>query len=231
MAERRFTEDEVAAILEAATRLEATEPRQIGPGEGLTLGEIQAVGREAGIPPDLIRQAANALGQGGRSSSRRFLGLPIGVGRVVDLGRKLGDDEWDRFVVDLRETFDARGSVRRDASLRQWTNGNLQVLVEPTANGDRVRMRTTKGNVRGLMMLGLGGLGLSAVTLISGAMTGVLSDPGKLSSIASFAIMGATAIGVSAAQLPGWARRRREQMESLERQLTSAESVSTHQAE
>jgi hypothetical protein len=223
MTERRFSEDEVAAILEAATTVEATEPRQLHAGEGMTLGEIQAVGREAGISPDLIREAASALGHGGATSSRSFLGLPIGVGRVVDLGRRLSDDEWDRFVVQVRETFDARGTVRRDSSLRQWTNGNLQVLVEPTPNGDRVRMRTVKGNARSLMMLGLAGLGLSAAALVGGAMAGILSQPGKLWSIGSIALMGIGVIAIGALQLPGWAKRRREQMEELARRLSSSE--------
>jgi DNA-3-methyladenine glycosylase II len=37
----------------------------------------------------------------------------------------LSDDQWDRLVVDLRETFNAAGIVGREGSLRQWRNGNL----------------------------------------------------------------------------------------------------------
>jgi len=39
----------------------------------------------------------------------------FGVGRTVDLERRLTDAEWDQLVVDLRETFDAAHShdVRR----------------------------------------------------------------------------------------------------------------------
>ncbi|MGH7710825.1 MAG: hypothetical protein ACREOG_06050, partial [Gemmatimonadaceae bacterium] len=137
MTERRFSDMEVAAIFERAT--EAREERQrelpASSGEGLTLAELQEIGRDVGISSDLIAHAAQMLDKGGQPTSRTFLGLPIGVGRTVDLDRRLSEDEWERLVVDLRETFDARGTVRREGSLRQWTNGNLQAVLEPTETG------------------------------------------------------------------------------------------------
>ena len=33
----------------------------------------------------------------------------------------LPQEEWERLVVDLRETFDARGHVTSQGTLRQWT--------------------------------------------------------------------------------------------------------------
>ncbi len=95
------------------------------------------------------RRRPKGLDRAGSPTGRRVLGLPLGVGRTVELGRKLTDEEWDHLVVDLRETFDARGQVRQDGSLRQWTNGNLQALLEPTPTGDRLRLRTMNGNARG----------------------------------------------------------------------------------
>lgn len=46
----------------------------------------------------------------------------------MDLDRKLSGDEWERFDVDLRETFDEREARRSEGSIRQWANGNLQAL-------------------------------------------------------------------------------------------------------
>jgi hypothetical protein len=43
----------------------------------------------------------------------------------VHLARKLTDEEWERFVAHVRETFDARGTMTSEGSLRQWSNGNL----------------------------------------------------------------------------------------------------------
>src|SRR5205814_7625184 len=139
MADRRYSEDEVSVIFERAAEAQQAVRRSLPPGEGMTLADLQAIGREVGIPAELVDQAARSLEGQGRDATRLFLGLPLGVGRTVDLGRRLTDDEWERLVVDLRETFDARGSIRTDGTLKQWTNGNLQALLEPTAGGHRLR--------------------------------------------------------------------------------------------
>jgi hypothetical protein len=212
MTERRFNEAEVAAILEKAAEAQHTGPRQLPSGEGMTLAELQAIGSEVGIDPRLVAQAATALDKVGRSTSRKFLGLPIGVGRTIDLGRKLSDDEWERLVVDLRETFDARGTIRNEGSFRQWTNGNLQALVEPTPTGHRVRLRTVKGDAVGWIT---GGLGMAGVAAVGAVVSGMGGDVGVLSSFGILGTMGAMMFSVGALRLPGWARLRRRQMEEI----------------
>ncbi len=89
MTERRYSEEEVAAVFERATEAQQTARRQLPPGEGLTLADLQEIGREVGIPPELVAQAARSMDQGRRPASRTFLGLPIGVGRTIDLDRRL----------------------------------------------------------------------------------------------------------------------------------------------
>ena len=121
MSERRYNEEEVAAIFERAAEAQAqqTSPNQLRSGAGMTLTDLQEIGREVGISREQLAEAAKAIELGGRQTSREFLGLPVGVGLTLDLGRKLSDDEWERFVADLRETFDARGTLRSEGSLRQ----------------------------------------------------------------------------------------------------------------
>lgn len=220
MSERRYDEEEVAQIFELAAEKERTATRRVAPSEGMTLATLQEIGLEVGISPELVAQAARSLDRSGRASSRRFLGLPLGVGRTVELGRTFSDEEWERLVVDLRETFDARGSVRRDGSLRQWTNGNLQALVEPTSTGDRVRLRTLNGSARGFMTAGGSILGVAVVMLIGLGVGGRLGDPGSLADIAFMSTMGLAMFGVGALRLPRWARERRRQMEELAGRLT-----------
>lgn len=220
MTERRFNEAEVAAILGRAAKADPTGTRQISQGEGMSLAELQDIGREAGISADAIRDAALVVGQSGLATSRRFLGLPLGVGRTIELDRKLTDDEWERFVVDLRETFDARGVVRREGSLRQWSNGNLHALLEPTADGHRVRLRTTRGEARAFMSAGIGMVGLSAAVWAGTIFAGVVAQTGKLSGAGVLAFMGVSLFGLGAVRLPGWANRRRRQMEELAERLT-----------
>jgi hypothetical protein len=215
MTERRFNEAEVAAIFERATEAQQTSQRQLRSGDGMTLSELQEIGREVGISPELVAQAAKAMDRAGRPTERRFLGLPIGVGRTIELDRRLSDEEWERFVVDLRETFDARGAQKQEGSFRQWTNGNLQALLEPTETGHRIRLRTVKGDAQGMMIGGLGMLGAAAGFIVAAVLRGATGDAGMLSSLGTLAAMGVTMFGVGAFRLRGWARLRRRQMEEL----------------
>lgn len=220
MTERRYSEEEVAAIFERAAEAQQTARRQLPQGEGMMLAELQEIGREVGIPPELVAQAARSMDQGGLAASRRFLGLQIGVGRTVDLDRRISEKEWERLVVDLRETFDARGTVRNDGSFRQWTNGNLQALLEPTETGHRLRLRTVKGDARGLMTAGLASLGVAAAMVIAFAVTGGLGD--SLPGVGFLSAIGLGMFGIGAIRLPGWARLRRHQMEGIAARLVLA---------
>ena len=215
MTERRYNEAEVSAIFERAAEAQNRVQSQLPSGEGMTLTQIQEIGREVGFTPEQLASAAKAVAFAPRPTSRWFFGLPIGVGLTVDLDRKLSDQEWERLIVDLRETFDARGRLIQDGSLRQWSNGNLQAFVEPTPTGDRVRMRTVKGDSRRLMTVGIAMLGVSAVGAIAtatGANTGGLAI---LSAPALFATIGAAMFAIGGLRLPGWARLRRKQMQDV----------------
>lgn len=213
MTERRYSEEEVAAIFERATDDEQ------GPGaakDGMTLAQLQEIGSEVGIEPVRIARAALALEKTEVPITQRFLGLPVGVQHTIELDRTLSESEWEQLVVDLRQTFQARGVLRSDGTLRQWTNGNLQALLEPTATGQRVRLRTSKGNARAqlaatLMLLGSGSLFLALAPSGAGA--------GK-----AVAIVAAAAVGLftlRAIGWPAWARRRKEQMAEIAARLTT----------
>jgi hypothetical protein len=215
MSERRYNEDEVAAIFERAADDRQSVRRQAAPGTGMTLAELQEIGREVGISPEAVAHAAGLIDHVAQPLSRAWLGLPIGVGRTIDLRRWLTQSEWERLVVDLRETFDARGTVRADGSFRQWTNGNLQALLEPTPSGHRLRLQTVKGSARAMITAGLGTIAIAAVTLIATALSGGLGDAGAVTGIATLSGAGLLLTGVGALRLPGWARLRAVQMEGI----------------
>ena len=213
MPERRYTENEVAEIFKLATDPEQPARSALPPGEGMTLAQLQDIGREAGIASERVAQAARALARGELPASRRFLGLTIGVGRTAALDRQITEAEWERLVVDLRETFDARGVVRSDGAFRQWTNGNLQALLEPTATGHQLRLRTTNATARGLMLAGLGLLGISAAAFVSAIVTADFAN--AASRIAPLLVVGSGLLGIGALRLPRWARERAQQMEGV----------------
>src|SRR5712691_5884331 len=214
MAERRYNDKEIAAIFRAAAEEGPPSPqREVARDEGLTLAELQAIGSEVGISSEAVAQAACAVDVRPGAASRTFLGLPIGVSRTVNLNRRLTDEEWERLVVQLREVFNARGRTRSDGSLRQWTNGNLQVLLEPTDTGHRLRFGTVHGAARASICAGFFVLGVTATVAITSALGGYFADaiPGLVIPF----LAGVAMIVSGAVRLPRWARLRERQMEAL----------------
>lgn len=141
MAQRRYSEEEVAQIIEAAVR-GADEPSDaLGPAkprsQGMSLAEIQEIGAEVGIPAHAIAASAAAIDVGDSSVgvTGTTLGVPHGVAGTVPLPRELTDREWEILVGHLRETFNAIGKTESEGGMRSWRNGNLQFRVEPTSTG------------------------------------------------------------------------------------------------
>jgi hypothetical protein len=220
---RRYNDKEIAAIFRAASEEPLAPPQDVSPDEGLTLTDLQAIGREVGIAPDAVARAAQALDSRVRVPVPTFFGLPLRVSRTVNLNRRLTDDEWERLVVQLREVFNARGRTRSDGALRQWTNGNLQVLLEPTDSGHRLRFGTVHGAARAAIGAGFATLGIATVMTITSAIGGYLAD--ALPGIAMLGIAGSAFIASGALRLPRWARLRRRQMEALAAQVADRSGV------
>jgi hypothetical protein len=211
MTERRYTEDEAAEIFRVAAELEERVPRALAPAEGLTIAELQAIGREAGLSPELVARAARRAAEP-PATAFRFLGLPIGVSRTVEIDEPLADGDWEQLVSELRETFEAKGVVRYDGPFRQWSNGNLHVLVEPTPAGHRLRFRTRNGMSQSMLSGGLITMAGAAAMFLVGAFTAG-ADP--MRGAAMLGLIGAGMFTFGAMRLPAWARRRQEQMNAL----------------
>lgn len=220
MTERRFNDQEVAEIIDRATRAQTAALSQPSSVDGVTLAQLQEIGREVGIAPEAIASAARSLDLGDRRTVRHLLGIPVGVGLTANLGRQLSEQEWQRLVVDLRETFDARGRVREEGAFRQWSNGNLQVMVEPTAEGNQVRLRTFKSEGPIYIGMGLGLVALAAISFVAKVMGGADTAP-MMQKFLPVAFLGAALATFGAITLPRWARERRAQMESVVARLRS----------
>jgi hypothetical protein len=223
MSDRRFNDQEVARILERAIQPQTPSALKPSSGEGLTLAQLQDIGREIGLTPEAIAQAASSVDLGDRQTIRRMLGLPIGVGLTAKLGRRLSDEEWQRLVVDLRETFDARGSVREEGAFRQWTNGNLQVLLEPTPDGNQIRLRTSKEDARAFVGIGLAFIAL-AVVAFAGKVIGGADLANTLQRVLPLGFIGGGLAMFGAIRVPRWASERRAQMASVVARLRALSS-------
>lgn len=226
--DRRFSEQEAAFILERAS----SEPSDADPGAdegaagtvapvGLTLQQLQSIAVEAGISPEAVSRAAAQVRRGAMQPTRqeRYAGLPVGVARTVDFEGPVSDVAWARIVVALRETFAARGRVTQVGALREWRNGNLVAVLEPTARGHRLRLSTRKGDARGFVGLGAGLLGTSALltplVTIPLWLAGPAEAAAQLWSPALLAAVGALTLVRTYWRVPRWARERSVQMEAL----------------
>ncbi len=217
MTERRYSEDEIREIMALAAREDAGAsglPATPGGGQGLTLSDLKAIGREVGLDPDRIAEAAGRLElRRGLVADRSLLGLPIGVGRSVDLPRPLTEQEWSILVSEARELFGARGRLAGQGSLREWSVGNLHMAQEVTETGHRLRMHTRKENGMiadriGTIMLTMAVI-LFAVFALTGSLGGEMFGPFFLGA------GGMAAFGYNLLVLPRWSAERAAQMEHI----------------
>jgi hypothetical protein len=168
MSERRYDETEIRAIFARAANEQDEVQRRLGSDDGLTLAELTQIGEEAGLSSAFVARAATALDRlEPAPPPTRLAGLPIGVSRIVRIDAPMTDQEWELLVSDLRYTFDAQGKERSSGNLREWRNGNLYAVAEPSDGGYRVRMGTRKGNVQSSLTLGAVFLAVGLVSLIS----------------------------------------------------------------
>ena len=228
MLDRRFTDDEVREILARATEVQDRSPSLPAPGSlaegherGLTLAELQDVASEVGIPASRIADAARAveLDQAALPPTRTQLGVPISAGHVVHLSRMPKPDEWDRFVVRLRDTFDAVGTVRTEGSLQTWSNGNLTVLLEPQADGARLRFQSLHSASKGYLDGGII-LGATSAMMVAGfwtiaALGGKPVPWGLYGLAASFLPSGAAMWARGRSRAGRWLPERRGQFRAL----------------
>ncbi len=217
MPDRRYTDAEVAEIFRRATE----EPMRLPSGsDGLSLTELKGIGREVGIPEEQVVAAARSLDAVPQRATTTLFGLPVGVAETVVLDRPVSDAEWNELVTLARQDFRATGRLRQDGAFRQWSNGNLQLLLEPNGDGHQLRMRTDNGYARRMMLLGTAGLALSAVLFGVPLLTGVPVGADQLQPAAILGLAGTAMLGRGLWGLRAWAERRRQQFRELGQRLT-----------
>ena len=156
------------------------------PPDGLTLAELQEIGRAAGLDPDHV---AAAVGEGDAEAEGRetWHGVPVGVHRTRLLPARLSDAEWERVVDLLRAEFKTPGAAQQIGRRREWvsmtgTSLATTVTVQEHPDGDLVTIRTPSG-ARQYASLSLGSLGVSALvvavllSIVEGLTFGTIAIP------------------------------------------------------
>jgi hypothetical protein len=215
--ETRYDEAAITEIFRQAAEAQTEAQNRAAAPDGLTLAELQEIGRAAGLSPDFVADAASSMQHKVVfDPAPTFAGITIGVRRSVELPGPMTDVLWEQLVVDLREIFEAKGKIHRSGGLREWSNGNLHVLVEPTKTGHRLRMGTLKGSSRELITTGIA-FNVMALMGFLILLIGADATVRSLLMLLVIAMAGVGVAGVSLMRLPAWKFEREEQMEMIGR--------------
>lgn len=218
MADRRYTDEEVAEIFRRATVLRPESRVPLAASDGMTLAQLEAIAQEAGIEPSRITTAAREI-DAPAAAPKRAVGVPISVSRSVELPREINEREWEFLVTRLRETFDATGKLESHGSLRTWSNGNLRVMLEPGISGHRVRFTSLNAGLRMRLVGGAlaAGFGLT-VTLVASFVS---ADAGwaAFGTSGILGVVGAFVAAAAGGATKKWRSERRAQFDALAAEL------------
>ena len=228
--ERRYNEKEIAAIFKQAASDFEKAQRDAHIGDGLTLKEIESIGKEAGISPEFIARAAAKVDSALVSApEKKIAGLPIQVSRTIDLPGSFSDSDWDRLVVDLHDTFQVMGHVQNERSnrMRSWKTDSIQVYVEPAGEGYRLRMHSANSVDVIMLLFSSVFLFVSIMFMIATIAKGkffVQMDDTVISLILT--TLGLSVGAAGAFRLPGWYAKESEKIEGIiERVIGTGRSI------
>jgi hypothetical protein len=199
---RTYTEREVSAIIERA--VERQRVAEEGGGDaGLTLDEIERIGRESGIDPAHLRAAAAEIDDAGRTLARQSgqSRTQVYVERWIDAPFTAAG--WEDVVADLRVRFGATigsgfGStagetVQQVGQSFEWSHTSplgVRTRVTVSPRGDRTRLHVTQL------------VGMSSPTVEGAAYGGVVAALlGVIGLAAGSGLSGAPAVGAVVAAL------------------------------
>jgi hypothetical protein len=192
----------------------------------MSLAELQAIAREAGIDPVAVARAADSVVRGDLvpTTVHTATGAPIALARTVHFGRDIDERTWARMVVLLQETFAARGRIRTEGALREWSNGNLLAVLEPTPQGHQLRISTRKGNAP--MMRAFGNAAMAGSLLVGASVVTINAVQGTPTPEAfpwlPLLVLGFTGLGARLQDIVtrrSWGRERSAQLDALPARL------------
>lgn len=126
-----YNEKEIGAILKRAAELSLDET---GPNAaGLSIEELQQVGNEAGLDPDLILKAAAELHQTGPKRTKNLFGGPVSYANDIVLDGEIDNATWEEMVSAIRGTFKDPGVVSTRENVFEWTSQSETEKAQVTA--------------------------------------------------------------------------------------------------
>ena len=183
LAKRRYSDGEIQEIVRLASELEASGPTLSG---AMTIGSIEQVAAEAGIPVERVREAAQALARPVRSGEALAPVGPVGPsGELPDQypkvttfigGRsalvfervvvgELAESDYSAMVEEIRIALGQVGQVNQLGRSFSWNTlrgasgggRDVQVLVAVRDGRTRIQLRENLGALIGGIYGGVGG--------------------------------------------------------------------------
>ena len=186
---RTYRPDEIEAIVNRAAELEISNPTQSG---SMTMGGVEQIARDVGIPTELVRRAERSLSQ--RTLSRElaleqpkhniFIGGPTRIlfERIVD--GELDERDYSELVDEIRRCMKEVGQVSQLGSSFTWTlnkntSRNVEIVVSVRPGKTRILVQENLNNLIGAIYGGIGGgMGGGGLGPMMGVMFGALGLPG-----------------------------------------------------
>jgi hypothetical protein len=145
----RFSEDEARRIFARAAERQHAEDRR---PEGLSLAELQEIGRSAGLDPGHVTAAvAEVRAAAPPGPGAELWGVDMEPRAVRVVPGALTDEAWGQMVGRVRPTFRTIGVTNTVGRTREWngTNSggglsNLRMTAEPVEGGTRVVLETSR---------------------------------------------------------------------------------------
>ncbi|PAP78338.1 hypothetical protein [Rubrivirga marina] len=230
---RTYSEREVSAIIERA--VERQQAAEEGGGDaGLTLDEIERIGRESGIDPAHLRAAAAEIDEAGRTLARQSgqSQTQVYVERWIDAPFTAAG--WEDAVSELRTRFGATigsafGSttgetVQQVGQSFEWSHTSplgVRTRVTASPRGDQTRLRVTQlvgmasSTVEGVAY---GGIIAAVLAVAAVVTTGALSGSAGLAAVVgalSFLLSWVAAAPLVAAADRRWRARKLRELGDL----------------
>ncbi|MFN8650301.1 MAG: hypothetical protein U0133_00170 [Gemmatimonadales bacterium] len=184
---RRFNETDTDAILRRTAELASgSEDKSVR--RGLSLDEMEALAKEAGLDPELVRQAARDVSTRQAVAASPWAGAARRIVLEEEMDGEMTEALWEGMVGELQNTFGGIGMISKVGRTRTWmfTPSNARspntrtVSVTFTSSGGKTMIRADEQlqHVMGALFGGIiGGLGGGTTGIWMGIGMGVLHSP------------------------------------------------------
>ena len=231
----RYSEADLKRVIARAAELQAKYPT--AEGVAFSLGEIEQVGAQVGIPPGQVREAMNELAPRAAASAapetfrpQRSWSAPIAVRVERSLDGEPSEAEYEAMVQEIRRSLGVLGDVTRVGRSLVWSSSpaagvGLHVRVAVTPQGGRTTLYLEEAlpHIGGRFMGGVAGFIVGG--LVGNAAWLAIGAPQEAYALAlliglSFSVAGA--FFVSRSMRANTEMQRRRQLEALADRLETA---------